>query len=284
MIPVVAGVLASVHTGGPMVTHVPVPPLPGAHARAMSLLMNLDSSMAEVSAIIEGDPGLTASMLRAANSAASGTNTPIVRVADALVRIGFRNARSLVVATLLRAQSDGLSESGINLGEFWDHLLATGMIAVAASPPGDVRAAAFTAGMLHDVGRLAMAAVAPAEYSRVVELARDGIPTLVAEREVFGTDHIETGIVAASSWSLPEDLTNAISTHHTPGDDPVSMAVSTARRIAAMLGYGDGVLPPNHEGLIEEAQENDVQVLASLGGPAALARRVAWFRGALVAA
>ncbi|MSP21460.1 MAG: HDOD domain-containing protein [Dehalococcoidia bacterium] len=67
----------------PMVTHVPVPPLPGAHARAMALLMNLDSSMAEVAAIIEADPGLTASVLRAANSAASGTNTPIVRVADA---------------------------------------------------------------------------------------------------------------------------------------------------------------------------------------------------------
>lgn len=88
-----------------MVTHVPVPPLPGAHARAMALLMNLDASMAEVSAVIEADPGLTASMLRAANSAASGSNTPIVRVADALVRIGFRNARSLVVATLLRARS-----------------------------------------------------------------------------------------------------------------------------------------------------------------------------------
>jgi HD-like signal output (HDOD) protein len=157
------------------------------------------------------------------------------------------------------------------------------MIAVAASPPGDARAAAFTAGMLHDVGRLAMAAVGPAEYTRVVELARSGIPTIEAEREVFGTDHIETGLVAASSWSLPEDLTNAISAHHSPRDDAVSIAVSTARRIAAMLGYGDGVLPANHEGLIETPQEDDVHVLASLGGPAALARRVAWFRGALVA-
>jgi HD-like signal output (HDOD) protein len=248
----------------------------------MSLLMQQDSGVAEVSAVIEADPGLTACLLRAANSAASGTNTPIVRVADALVRIGFRNARSLVVASLMRAQSDGLSQSGIDLGAFWNHLLATGMIAVTAAPPGDLRSAAFTAGMLHDVGRLAMAAVAPAEYRRVVELAHDGVPLLEAEREVFGTDHLETGVVAAGSWDLPAELTEAISTHHRVSNSALGTAVHTGRRIAAMLGYGDGVLPGGHESLIEEAQPEDTTILASLGGPTALARRVSWFRGALV--
>lgn len=264
-----------------MVTFVPVPPLPGAHARAMALLMDLDASLAEVSAIIEADPGLTASMLRAANSAASAVNTPIVRVSDALVRIGFRNARSLVIAALLRSQGDALDGSGLDLPAFWDHLLATGLVAVAASPPGDGRSAAFTAGMLHDVGRLAMAAVAPAEYARVVDLARGGAPTLEAEREVFGTDHLETGLVAAGSWSLPPELTTAITGHHHACDDPVAAAVVAARRIAGLLGYGDGVRPAHDPGLIEEAQADDTRILASLGGPEALARRVAWFRTAL---
>ncbi len=117
-----------------MVTYVPVPPLPGAHARALALLLDSDAGLSEVAAIIEADPGLTAAMLRAANSAASAANTPIVRVADALVRIGFRNARSLVVAALLRSQAGSLDGAGIDLSAFWDHLLATGLIAVAAAP------------------------------------------------------------------------------------------------------------------------------------------------------
>lgn len=267
-----------------MVAYVPVPPLPGAHARAMALLMDADASLAEVSAIIEADPGLTAALLRAANSAASAANKPIVRVGDALVRVGFRNARSLVVTALLRSQGDTLDGTGIDLGAFWDHLLATGLIAVAASPPGEGRTAAFSAGMLHDVGRLAMAAVEPAGYARVVELARQGVPPLEAEREVFGTDHLETGLVAAGSWSMPDDLTAVICSHHGGSEVPVVAAVHTARRIAALLGYGDGVLPPNHPNLIEEAHPDDARIVATLGGPEALARRVTWFRSALVAA
>ncbi len=267
-----------------MVTNVPVPPLPGAHARAMALLMNLDASMAEVSAIIEADPGLTASMLRAANSAASAASTPIVRVSDALVRIGFRTARSLVVAALLRSQAGSLANTGLDLTALWDHLLATGLIAAVAAPPGDIRSAAFTAGMLHDVGRLAMAAVAPEDYRQVVERARSGVPTLEAEREVFGTDHLETGLVAAGSWSLPPELAAAVAGHHVRGDSPLVEAVVTGRRLAAWLGYGDGVLAANDPQLCaQDAQPSDPTVLANLGGPEALARRVAWFRNALVA-
>jgi hypothetical protein len=129
-----------------------------------------------------------------------------------------------------------------------------------------------------------MAAVAPDEYRVVVDLARSGVPTLEAEREVFGTDHLETGLVAAGSWSLPADLTAAVTSHHAPSDNPLVTAVVAARRIAGLLGYGDGVLPGLHEHLIEEAEPDDARILAALGGPEALARRVAWFRGALVAA
>ncbi|MFN8638405.1 MAG: HDOD domain-containing protein [Dehalococcoidia bacterium] len=243
-----------------------------------TLLMEVD---AFVEARRSSRPTVRLPMLRAANSAASAVNTPIVRVGDALVRIGFRNARSLVIAALLRSQGDALDGSGLDLAAFWDHLLATGLIAVAASPPGDGRSAAFTAGMLHDVGRLAMAAIAPGEYARVVHLARTGVPTLEAEREVFGTDHLETGLVAAGSWSLPPDLTTAITSHHGGCEEPVAAAVATARRIAGLLGYGDGVRPSNDPGLLEEAYSDDARILSSLGGPEALARRVAWFRTAL---
>lgn len=268
-----------------MVTHVPVPPLPGAHARAMSLLMEVDASLAEVAAVIEADPGLTASMLRAANSAASAANTPIVTVADALVRIGFRTARSLVVAALLRSQTDKLDGTGIDLGALWDHLLVTGLLAVGASPPGEGRSAAFTAGVLHDVGRIAMAAVAPSEYRRVVQMARSGTPTLEAERAVFGTDHLEAGLLAAGSWSLPPDLAEAVVSHHGRREGSLARAVGDGRRLAALLGYGDGVMEAGDPRLVEEeAQSDDARILASLGGPEALRRRVNWFRSALVAA
>ncbi len=268
-----------------MVTHVPVPPLPGAHARAMSLLMEVDSSLAEVAAVIEADPGLTASMLRAANSAASAVGTPIVTVADALVRIGFRTARSLVVAALLRSQTATLDAAGIDLGALWDHLLVTGLIAVGASPPGEGRSAAFTAGVLHDVGRIAMGAVAPTEYRRVVQLARSGVPTLEAERTVFGTDHLEVGLVAAGSWSLPPALTEAIVSHHGRCAGELAQAVADGRRLAALLGYGDGVLLAGDARMVEaEAQPDDARILAGLGGPEALRRRVAWFRNALATA
>jgi putative nucleotidyltransferase with HDIG domain len=123
--------------------------------------------------------------------------------------------------------------------------------------PGE-HSEAFTAGLLHDIGRLAMATQDPDRYSIVVAMARSGIDTITAERKVFGLGHVEWGGAVAREWQFPEDVTLAITDHHQGVAGRLSVAVSVARRAAASLGIGDGVAGPEPPPGNAKAADDDI--------------------------
>jgi putative nucleotidyltransferase with HDIG domain len=266
-----------------MTAALQIPPLPAAHARALALLMEQDVGLAEVAAIIESDPGLTAAVLRAANSAESAPADRITRAGDAIVRLGARTARALVVASMLRGRVDRLAAAKIDLEELWRHLIGVGLIADASlsAAKGDARAPVFTAGLLHDLGRIALAANQPQHYARIARLVREGRDARDAERHVLGTDHEEFGAEVARHWGLPDVISAAVAHHHEPGTNVVATHVGVGRRIAGRLSIGDGVHFADDPRLTEATAEHDKYVLATAGGPTALERRIAWFRGAI---
>lgn len=249
---------------------IQVPPLPVAHARALRLLHQTDPSIAELREIIELDPKLTATVLRMANSAVSAPIHRVETAKAAIVRIGTDAARRITIAAAVDSSFPQLWKSGLNVDEMWRHLVACAMFAERYSGSRDgSHGEAFTAGLLHDIGRLAMATQDPERYAVVVAMARNGSETLAAERKVFGLGHIEWGGAVAREWQFPEDVLVAIVGHHEGREGRLAVAVAAARRSAAALGIGDGVSgpeppPARSEAATDEVIENADNVLRDL--------------------
>ena len=174
-----------------MAAAIEIPSLPVAQVRAMALVSNPTPSFDELSEVVDADPALTAALLRAANSAISA---PVERVRTsriAMVRIGAAESRRIVMSVALSNSFGSIAQSQIDEAELWRHLIATGVLADATAW-GQVRhSEAFTAGLLHDLGRLAMAAQDPLRYAHVVELVHREVPAMEAERVVFGMNHAQ---------------------------------------------------------------------------------------------
>lgn len=251
-----------------------LPILPGARARAMLLLHNPDATIQDFVQVFTADPALTVSALAAANSAASAPVRPIASVREAVVRIGAEEARHIAVSSLMRSQFDArLEESWIEVGAFWEHCVVTGLLteylAGHAAGPG----VSFTAGFLHDLGRLVLVSENPFRYRRVIDLAKAGASIGAAERRILGATHLVTGERLARRWSLPEAIAIAAAGHHDREGPPIAVAVYHARRIAWKLGYGDGVLAPDTIELDDETFE----ILRHFGGEEGLHARVRWY-------
>lgn len=265
-----------------MTTSMEIPALPVARMRAMSLVANPDPAYHDLAKMVEADPALTAALLRAANSAISAPRDRVKTAHVAMVRVGVKEARRIVMGVALSSSFRGLHRSGVDESELWRHLIATAVLADTIAW-GEVRhAEAFTAGLLHDLGRLVMAAGDPVRYAQVVELVRLGVPAEEAEVSVFGVDHIEWGYRLAREWGFPEEIADAISDHHVGSQRGISWVIARAREVGAGLGVGDGLIEPAP--LDPDSEAAMLPVVDDLGGPAAVLQRVGWYQGAMASA
>lgn len=258
-----------------------IPTLSAAHAQAMSMMLGYDATLAELATVIESDPGITVTLLRAANSAASAPMERVAHPGEAIVRLGIDRTRELVLGCLLQQTLHGIAPDILDLDAAWEHVLASAILADAAqwslSPANTDRAAAFTAGLLHDVGRYVMIASDPDAYRAVREMVNAGLPPLAAERELFGVSHIEWGVEVAIAWQLPEALANAIRQHHGGGTtESLPTHVELGHRAASALGFHHGV------GGVAPLDDGDARALLTVvSGVEQLRARVNWYRGAV---
>ena len=265
-----------------MTLAIEIPTLPVARMRALSLIANPDPSYDDMARLVDTDPALTVALLRAANSAASAPVDRVRTAHMALVRIGVKEARRIIMSVALSQSFRGLNRSKDDETEMWRHLIATAVLADATAWGEVGHAEAFTAGLLHDVGRLVMAAGEPERYARVVDLARQGMPTAEAESTVMGVDHVEWGQALAQSWGFPDEIIEAISDHHTGTQHGISWVVTRAREMATGLGIGDGLI--DAKPLDSESEAAMLPVVHYLGGADAVLQRVSWYQGAIAAA
>ena len=259
-----------------------LPTLPAMRARGLSILLQQDATLAELAAPVESAPALTAALLRAANSAVSSPRDRVATAADAIVRVGIDETRRIVIGAILQQSIGNLDRSQLDLNEMWRHLLATALLADSVTwhsqDPKERSPAAFTAGLLHDIGRLALLAQHPVAYNGVVDLVHIGSDPIDAERYLFDTDHLSFGAEAARAWELPQSIVDAISLHHEGSDDPLVNAVWRGRRITRHLGFGDGLSPPVASDLASGSA--DAELIAQVGGIEGLNARIDWYRGA----
>jgi len=217
-----------------------LPPFPAVALKAMRVMSGTDSSLRELCDIVRTDPAFSAEILRVANSPLIAFPKEINSVLQASMLLGFRRLRSIVIAVGLR---DYLKNSfAENMRSCWRHSIACAIVAERIARWSLVdKDFVYTAGVLHDIGRVALATMLPDSYARllttVVERSTDLLP---AERELFGLDHCQAGRALIMEWQLPEAFIEITSRHHEPvaqanGATPV---IQLSCVLADTLGFG----------------------------------------------
>ncbi len=202
----------------------------------------------ELAAIISTDQALTAKLLRLANSAYYGFARRITTARDAVVLLGFRSVRGAALTSCL--MQTGKSVSNLDYEGFWQFSIATGILAeVLARTQGAHQDEAFTAGVLHQIGLLALDQGRPEQLHRAILLHhQSGISMHDAERQVFGFTDAELDGALALHWNFPEELAASGRDHAMPLDtlpDPRSLTACVLRSRMFVRAYGlpDGVAP-----------------------------------------
>jgi putative nucleotidyltransferase with HDIG domain len=216
-----------------------VPPFPAVALNALNLIAGTDTSLIELCNLIRPDVAFSTEILRIANSPLIAFSKDVTSVLQASMLLGFRRLRSIVVTVGLKAYL--ANQYSPLLRACWHHSLACAIIAErAAKACGHDKDAAYTAGIMHDVGRMVLAISQPAAYALVVEHGADQPRDLLETEHAFcGVDHCKAGRMLVKEWALPETLSWITACHHdadirTSGVDSL---VSRSCLLADTLGF-----------------------------------------------
>ncbi|GFO61484.1 HD family phosphohydrolase [Geomonas silvestris] len=191
--------------------------LPMFYTRLSEAIDHPRSSIADIAKIISEDQGLTARILKLANSPLFGYFSKIETITQAVTIIGVLQVRDLALALSVMDVFAGIPETLVNMEQFWRHSLAAGLAArhLATSQRESSLERFFVAGILHDVGRLVMYIRDPDHCLELLERCRDtGELLYLAERELFGFDHAEVGGALLRRWKIPPRVAEPVERHH----------------------------------------------------------------------
>ncbi|MDX2085490.1 MAG: HDOD domain-containing protein [Candidatus Melainabacteria bacterium] len=202
-----------------------IPSLPEVVNSIVKQLGKPNTPASEIARLVSYDPGLTSRVLRMVNSAAYGIQRQVSSIQHGIMILGFNTVRGLVLsASIFKLLGNQNAHAGMDHQSFWYHSLATAMAAKSVAhtfrlPETDD---AFSAGMLHDIGKVVLDLYFKHDYRPVLETAElrgldlHGPAFLALERELMGTTHPEIGSYLTAKWKLPITLTEVIQHHHHP--------------------------------------------------------------------
>jgi HD-like signal output (HDOD) protein len=220
--------------------YVEVSTLPLVYTKLNEAMNDPRRSLNDIALIISEDAGLSARLLRIVNSALYNFPTRVESVARAVTIIGTQQVRVLALATSVLSLFKGIPEDLVNMESFWRHGIATGL---AARTLATFRRAPdpeffFTAGILHDIGRLLMFMKAPEESRESIVRAREqGRLLNITEREVIGFDHGAAGRALAQVWKLPARMEEIIAYHNSPGNSTQYPVESSMVHVADIIAH-----------------------------------------------
>jgi putative nucleotidyltransferase with HDIG domain len=218
-----------------------VPPFPPVAAKLLSLLGNPAVDTNEVADLIGSDATFTARLLQRVNSAEFGFISDITNVRRAVALLGLDTTRQITLSHATAAYAQGGLKTE-TMRRCWQHTVATAVLAEEiAAACGAFSSVAFTAGIMHDVGRLGLLVAYPEEYERVIRYAAERcLDVLDFEAEEFGAHHAEAGRLLAERWGLPTEMALIAGRHHDPCEGmelDLLRIVHLACRLADVLGY-----------------------------------------------
>ena len=225
-----------------------LPRLPDTIVHLTHVVGDPRSSLPQIVGVIRYDPVLTAELLRMCNSAYYGVAREVESLDDAVRLLGTTKVFQLAMAAYTRAMLAAPQEGyGLPAGALWTHsvtvALAGRLVAQRMNCPQ--LGLLFTAGLLHDCGKVVLNEFVRAEFAEIVRrVVEDRLSFCDAERQVLGYTHAEVGARVAEAWKLPASIVDCIRYHHEPEQNTppsaVVDAVHLADSVGLMLGVGAG--------------------------------------------
>ncbi len=212
-----------------------LPPAPNLLNRLLGELNNIHSDLNKVVELISFEPALTAKLLHVCNSAYYGLSDPVNHVSDAVNRLGFHSVFHIVAVVSGEHLVRPSPASGLDGNQLWKHSVT---VAFASQRVGKAQGAdsalLFTAGLLHDIGKLVLGEIFKNEYAHLIQGSQLAGRALVeVERSCFGTDHCALGARLLERWHFSPLLVKLAAHHHAPED------AAADRRFAACLELSD---------------------------------------------
>jgi len=227
-------------------------PLSPTVTKLASVVAQAEFSVNDIVEIVQYDTALTAQILRIANSPFSGSNRTIATIRDAVIRLGGGRILQVVIGAHIKDDCEQPVPSyGYSDNTLWRHdvAAATASELLRTYTDVDIGGLAFTASLLHDIGKIIIGRTAPEkEMNKIWALVSDEVNLcncVSAERKILGITHPEVGAQLLIAWELPEVIVSAIKNHHIVASsdseaDVVSDAVRISNMVAKVIGEGIG--------------------------------------------
>lgn len=229
--------------------------LPSLPAVVMELLNSIDRDDIDISVLakkVSHDQALTAKTLKLANSPIYATQVKVTTIQQAITLLGFKSVRSLITAAAVAGCFPNSRCAGFDFKAFWRHSIATAVCATVLARHLHINQDySFTAGLLHDIGRLVLVTSFSHQYEQVIEYrAAHDCYMLDAEHQILGIDHVIAGHALAEHWRFSDTMQKAIAGHHEP-EVPGAGFLAAIVHVADFIVHGldlagaeDDLVPP----------------------------------------
>ena len=214
-----------------------LPSLPEVYLRVSELLGDESASLEQIGEIVQNDPAITSRLLNLVNSAYCDLPKQVSSVQQAIAVLGRDRLKQVLMGSLLRGVFGAQKNPAFSIQVFWSHSIKTAIIArqlARETPDIDDPQVLFTAGMLHDIGKLLMINRAPDLMMAADEyMLRYRAGELEAEQLRVGVTHVDIGGMLLQHWNLPQVLIDCVRLHHeTEHDDPATHLIYLANQIS----------------------------------------------------
>ena len=226
---------------------VDLPTIPMVATKVIEMMEQEDVTIEKIAQTVSSDPAVAARILKLSNSAYYGCQRQINTLSAAIMLLGFKTLKSLVVAASLKqiCKRFGLTEKML-----WEHAVGAALAAriVASSGRFINEETGFLAGLFHDIGKTIMNDQDPRQFQQVMmRCYNEGVPFEEAERSIYPFSHADVGALVIRKWNFPESLSTAIMYHHQFATAPITdqyelfltATTSLADKFCKRLGIGD---------------------------------------------
>ncbi len=231
-----------------------LPALPIIAQKLLTLNTNTDAGQKQLLTLIDQDPQILARIIGLANSPALGLSRKISSISEAAIVLGINKIKTIASGIAIMSVKGGASTGNLNLQDLWMHNLgiAFAMLTIGRAMPKQIRPDndyIFLAGMLHDIGYIALAHLDPQRSNELhtYQAAAPSRPALEIERVLLDICHDELGAELARHWHLPDEIISIIRYHHTPDapeapkGQPLIRMVYVAEKMLPSFGMGEHV-------------------------------------------
>lgn len=190
-----------------------LPSMPPVVAKALNIIEDPKSSVAQLAAIISKDISLTTQILKLVNSAYYGFPSQITTIDKAMALLGFKQVKSLILSVALKPMM--MSHSGRDL---WEHSLKCGVACqlISKALGNNETDEAFVLGLLHDIGKNVIEMFNHRIANEINARVKMGTDRLRLEKSLLGFTHADLGEALLRKWKLPEVIVSCVKFHHTP--------------------------------------------------------------------